>query len=191
MKSVTDIPQAVSLQDLKRSIHIMPDDSEDDLLFTGYLTAAQEVVETATRRLISPRSVKFELRAVGCLRWWFPVCPVTDVTSLRWQQANGVWADLDFTAVRLESQDDEPQLVFPDGFWATVTDGAAVEVVADAGYSEMTMPRPLKQAAMLLVKDWYEAGIAVEKKEFLDVSFGCRAIMKQYRYARPREYGAA
>ena len=40
------------------------------------------------------------------------------------------------------------------------------------------------------MKDWYEAGIAVEKKEFLDVSFGCRAIMKQRRYARPREFGA-
>lgn len=189
MKNVEPVPPALSVAEFKRSIHIMVDDEDDDVLFAAYLAVAQETVETATRRPMLARSVKFEMRASGYARWWFPVCPVAEVTSIKWQQGDGSWADLDATALRLEMPDDEPQLVFPAGFWGDVDDGAAIAVEAAAGYAEADLPLAMKQAAYLMVKDWYEAGIAVEKKEFLDVSFGCRALMKQCKYSRPAEFG--
>lgn len=191
MKNVEPVPSALSVVEFKRSIHVMVDetDTEDDPLFGDYLLEAQLTVETATRRPMLARSVKFEMRASGYARWWFPVCPVIEVTSIKWQQADGTWADLPASAARLEMADDEPQLIFPTAFWASVNDGAAIAVEAIVGYAEGETPENLKRAAYLLVKDWYEAGIAVEKKEFLDVSFGCRAIMKQNKYSRPAEYG--
>lgn len=189
MQTIGAIPAALSVLDFKRSIHIMPDDTDDDALFAAYLVAAQETVEAATRRPMLPRSVKFEARAAGYARWWFPVCPVSEVVSVMWQQTDGTWLSLDASAVRLEMADDEPQLVFPAGFWVGVSEGAAIAVEAVVGYAAPALPVALKQAAYLLVKDWYEAGIAVEKKEFLDVSFGCRALMNQRKYSRPAEYG--
>jgi uncharacterized phiE125 gp8 family phage protein len=182
--------QAVSAAAYKRAVHILPDDADDDALFEGYLMAAQMVVEDATRRPLTPRSLRITTRATGWRRWWLPVCPVSAVSAIRWQRTDGTWADLDASALRLEMPADEPQLVVPDGFWAGVQDGAPVAVDATVGLSDCDHRHPLGQAVILLVKDWYEAGIAVEKKEFLDVSFGCRAIMKQRRYARPREFGA-
>lgn len=188
MKTIGIIPQAVSVEEFKRAVHIMADDADDDVLFASNLAGAQEVVETYTRRALTVRDLVIEARAVGWQRWWVPVCPVVALTGLSVQTENGTWLQLEHTALRLEAADDEPQLVFPGGFWSGAPEGAAVRFSFDAGHA--AVPQSLKQAIILLAKDWYEAGIAVEKKEFLDVSFGCRALMKQWRYARPREFGA-
>ncbi len=191
MRLLDPMPQAVSAAAYKRAVHILPDDTDDDVLLNSYLTAAQLTVEKAARRPLLPRSVTLSARVTGWTRWWLPVCPVTEIESLRWQAEDGTWADLDISAVRLEMPHDEPQLVVPDGFFAAAPDGAAIELDATVGLDGVDHAHPLGQAVILLVKDWYEAGIAVEKKEFLDVSFGCRALMKQWRYHRPCEYGAA
>lgn len=190
MEILGTMPQAVTAAAYKRAVHILPDDAADDALFEGYLLAAQMTVEDATRRPMTPRNVTITTRATGWRRWWLPICPVTSITAIRWQDESGAWVDMDAGAVRLEMPQDEPQLVVPAGFWDGVSDGAAVAVDVAAGLTDCDHKHPLGQAVILLVKDWYEAGIAVEKKEFLDVSFGCRAIMKQRRYYRPREFGA-
>lgn len=190
MRLLDPLPQAVSAEAYKRAVHILPEDTDDDMLLNGYLRAAQMTVEKATRRPLLSREITLTARAAGWLRWWMPVCPVTALQEMRWQAADGTWRILDIAAARIEMAHDEPQLVLPDGFFAGVTDGAAIELDAVAGVAGVDHSHPLGQAVILLVKDWYEAGIAVEKKEFLDVSFGCRALMKQWRYNRPSEYGA-
>lgn len=183
MKALTAIPQAVSLEEYKRAVHIL--DEDDNTLFTAYLKAGQEVVEDGSRRPMLPRSVKFDARLVGASRWWFPVCPVASLTALSWRDSSGAVQALDVASVQMEMADDEPQLVFPAGFWDGVSDGMVVSVTATVGYANGQTPERLKEAVILLAKDWYDAGIAVEEKKFLEVSFGCKALMRQMRYKRP------
>jgi uncharacterized phiE125 gp8 family phage protein len=188
MKNIDAVAQAVSRDDYKKSVHVTEDDIDDDDLFDLYLQGAQEVVEAATRRPMTQRSVEFQCRATGWRRWWFPVAPVADVTAISWQNEAGAWVDLGVSGIRIEQAFDEPQLIVPASFFSTVTDGAAIRITATVGHEVADRPRQLAQAVIMIVKDWFEAGIAIEKKEFLDVSFGCRALIKQVRYARPSEY---
>jgi uncharacterized phiE125 gp8 family phage protein len=188
MKNIDAVAQAVSRDDYKKSVHVTEDDIDDDDLFDLYLQGAQEVVEAATRRPMTQRSVEFQCRATGWRRWWFPVAPVADVTAIAWQNEAGAWVDLGVSGIRIEQAFDEPQLIVPASFFSTVTDGAAIRITATVGHEVADRPRQLAQAVIMIVKDWFEAGIAIEKKEFLDVSFGCRALIKQVRYVRPFEY---
>ena len=186
MRALEAIPQAVQTADYKRSVHLLPQDVDDDVLFDSYLRAAQEVVEAGTRRPMSPRSVEFQERLIGSARWWFPVCPVIALTSVSYTGADGAEVPLDLYDIRLEMPHNEPQLVFAPGLWDAAPAGAVVTVVADVGHGVDTMPRQLFEATTLIVKDWYEAKIAVEEKKHLQTSFGCRALMRQVKYSRPR-----
>lgn len=188
MELIGTMPPAVTATAYKRAVHIMPEEADDDALVEGYLLAAQMTVEEATRRPLTQRVLRISTRATGWRRWWLPICPVHSVSAIKWQGENGQWVALDHAAARLEMGQDEPQLVVPELFWAGVADGAPVAVDVMAGMTACDHRHPLGQAVILLVKDWYEAGLSVETKEFLNVSFGCRAIMKQRRYTRPREF---
>lgn len=187
MKALEAPPQAVDLADYKRSVHILPEDNFDDVLFTSYLMAAQSVVETGTRRPMSPRSVQIRARLVGVSRWWMPVCPVISLTTVSYTSADGTQVAVDLANIRLEMADDEPQIVFAAGVWSDAPDDAVVTLTAQVGYQPEDLPPQLRQAVILIVKDWYDAGIAVEEKDHLAVSFGCKALMRQVRYAPPAQ----
>ncbi|SIO36538.1 phage conserved hypothetical protein, phiE125 gp8 family [Rhodovulum sp. ES.010] len=189
MKVIGQAPQAVSAAEFKRAVHMGPDDVEDDLRIGACLSAAQDLVEAATRRPMTPREVEFHPRAVGGLRWWFPVAPVSAVSAIAWQEVGGAWADLDAALAWLEAGHDEPQLVLPAGFLDGVADGAALKVTATVGAS--AVPRHLAEAVILIAKDWYDAGIATEDMVQKRVAFGARRIIQQQRYRRPCEWAAA
>lgn len=178
---------AVTVEEFKRAIHVRPEDTEDDSAFLGLLSAAQAVVETATNRPLTPRVALLSGRAGIGLRWWLPCAPVSAVTQMEWRNA-GVWADLDLTGVYLEQGDDEPQLVFPAGFWDGVNDGAALRVTAAVGGA--IVPKLLWQAIILMASEWYEAGINPETGEAPRLSFGVRALIRQGRYKRPCEWAS-
>ncbi|WP_370210962.1 hypothetical protein [Roseovarius sp.] len=188
MKALDTITAAVVVADFKRSRHIETDETADDALLEDLLAAAQAVVETGTNRPLTARSVEITFRAVGGLRWWFPCAPVNAVTKIEWQDGS-TWVELPLADVALEQGDDEPQLVFASGFWSSVSDGAAVRVTAEVGADEV--PRPLREAIILIAGDWYEAGINPDKDKREMVSFGSRILMRQGRYSRPAEWAAA
>ena len=110
--------------------------------------------------------------------------------ALNWQDANGQWITLDAAAARLETGEDEPQLVVPESYWPAAADGAPVAVDATAGLIDVDHTHPLGQAVILLARDWYLAGVALERIDVTNVTFGARALMKQWRYQRPREFAA-
>jgi len=188
MLTLAPIAQAVTAGEFQRQTHIL--DADDDANIDALLFAAQGVVETATRRPMLPRAVQIQTRAGFGLRWFVPVAPASGLTAIDWQDATGAWVALSLDGIRLEMAHDEPQVVFPSGFFDAVDDGAPLRLSMTVGAAADAMPPQLKQAVILLAKDWFEAGIAVEEKQFLNVSFGCKAIMRQVRYARPTEWCA-
>ncbi|WP_226550845.1 head-tail connector protein [Celeribacter naphthalenivorans] len=184
-----EVPSAVSVADFKRATHFSGGDQDDDLSLAAYLMAAQEVVETASGRPIGARSVRFEVPIqAGCLRWWFPVAPVSALSKVQ-GLIGGAWADLDVSAARVEFGHDEPQFVMSTGFLSAGQTAIAVE--ATVGIDGGAREKALKQAVILIAKSWFEAGIAVEDFSEAKMSFGAKALIKQARYKRPCIWRAA
>lgn len=183
MQITGEVPLLVSVAEFKRALHILHDD--DDPLFDGLLRAAQATVEDATRRPLTPRPVEFQFRPGTATRWWVPVCPVVSVTEVAVQAGDGSFSAISAATYRLEQAADEPSILFLTGALAGLAQGGLVRVRCAVGGGRERVA--LRQAIILLAKDHYEAGIAVEEKKFLEVSFGCKALMKQQRYMRPRE----
>ena len=173
---------AVSVAEYRRATGFIELDAEADALIESYLIAAQQVVEAGTNRMMGRRSVRLSFEArPGLLRWWFPCAPVAEVTGVKLIQGGGETV-LALPDLGLRMLQDEPQILFPVG--AVPAGGPAViEVEAVVG-ADVADAR-LKQAIIMIVKDWREANIAIDQTEYTRASFGCRALMKQTRYRRP------
>ena len=191
MRAVGSVPVAVAVAAVKRAVHIIEGVPDDDLLIGELLGAAQDTVETATRRPMIARDVVITFRACGGRRWWCPCAPVAAVDGVAVQQADGSFAAVAAEDWRLERGADEPSLVFSEGLdW--LASGGVVEVTCSVGYAEGAAPRQLAQAVVLLAKEWMDAGITVEPGQAVpQMGFGVRALMRQVRYARPAEFAAA
>ena len=184
MQLTGDAPAlAVSVAEYRRATGFIEADAEADLLIESYLRAAQSVVEAGTNRPLGLRSVRLSFAArPGLLRWWFPCAPVAEVTGVKLIQGDGE-TTVALPDLGLRMLQDEPQILFPLG---TVTGGPAViEIEASVG-ADAVDPR-LRQAIILIAKEWRDAGIAVDQPEVARLSYGARNLMKQARYQRPAE----
>lgn len=192
MQETGAVAQAVSTADFKRSVHLAVAETADDLLIEAYLKSAQALVEDATRQPMTARSVQFYCRPKGWGRWFVPVAPVAAVTGAHWQSAAGGWTALSLTGLRVELAQDEPQVVWPDGWLDGIEDGAVVRFALTAGHADLALRPQLRQAVLLIAKTWYDAGIAVDDdKAEAPQPFGARALMRQVRFERAAEYGVA
>lgn len=189
MQVIGAIPQAVSLGAFKRAVVLAEDDTDQDDALTAYLLAAQDVVEAGARRAMTPRQVEFTTWTGLGLRWWVPVAPVSAVTAVAYDNGIG-WTDVPATAWRLVMGHDEPQLVFAPDTFADLSDMACLRITATVG-SPAVVPRGLAQAVILLAKDWFDTGVAIEDHKEMAMNFGCRALIRQARYNRPREWARA
>lgn len=177
---------AVTKAEFKRAVHIIDSETDDDTLIDAYLGAAIEVVEVACRRPMLSRPVEFMAPAGDWTNWWFPVAPVLTFDRISYIDA-GAWVDLPTADFKVITEFDEPILVVPEGFRSGVVGCDALRIQATVGHTGATFPLAMKQAVILLVKEWFEAGIAVDDAVVAKLSFGIHTLIKQRRYARPCE----
>lgn len=159
-----------------------------------YLRAAQEVVEVASRRPLTSRAVEIEFDlgdAYGFRRWWFPIAPVSAVTSITAVQPLVSETVIELDQASVQRGHDEPQLWFSDTALAIADPCVAqtIKVQATVGYAAGTLPPALGQAIILIVKEWFDAGVSIGDIADASVSFNVKALIKQQRYFRPREFG--
>lgn len=183
---------AVSVEEFGGSMPWIEADST--LTIEAYLRAAQSVVEVASRRILTPRSVAFEFDlsdADGFCRWWFPVAPIVEVTAIAAKHPLKADVPVLLADVGLHRGFEEPQLVFDAPALAIACPGLAesVRVEATVGYDTDPPREALKHAIILLVKEWYDAGVSIGELAEANVAFGVQALIRQRRYQRPKEFG--
>lgn len=186
------LPLAVSIEEFARAAHV--DGADDNDLIESYLRAAQEVVEVASRRPLTARGVEIEFdlaEARGFQRWWFPIAPVSAVTSVTAVQPLVAETAIALDQVSVQRGHDEPQLWLTDAALAIADPCRAqsVSVQATVGYVDGQQPPALKQAIILIVKEWFDTGMALGEVSEDSLSFNVKALLKQQRYYRPREFG--
>ena len=186
------LPLAVSVEEFGKAMPWI--EVDDPLTIESYLRTAQEVVEVASRRPLTERAVEIEFdlaEAHGFRRWWFPVAPVSAVTSVTAVQPLVAETAIALDQVDVHRGHDEPQLWLTDAALAIADPSKAqsVRVEATVGYAEGELPKGLAHAIILIVKEWYDAGVSIGDLTEASVSFNVKALIKQQRYYRPREFG--
>lgn len=164
MRVLSDtVPLPISVDELLEHI---PFDPDAGLKLQSLIEAATAVVEAATNRPMMRRQVEIELPACEWSVFWMPCAPVISLT--------------DAEGAELVSAFDEPRI--RRGTYDAET------IVADVGYERAALvPRQLRQAVILLVKEWLETEISVgERYDAPVLSFGFHRLIKQIKYSRPR-----
>ncbi|RAP39262.1 hypothetical protein BYZ73_21445, partial [Rhodovulum viride] len=141
-------PLGVSVEAYKRASHWEGD--ADNSRIEACLAAAQSAVETATRRPLTLRRVRFETAAGQGRRWWVPVAPARELLGVTWSGASGE-IPLDPGAARLLFPDSEPQILFAERALGVVPDGAPLSITLSVGPD--IVPPTLAQAVILIARD--------------------------------------
>jgi uncharacterized phiE125 gp8 family phage protein len=187
MEALEPVPQAVSRDDLRAAKHL-PAHAADDAVLDACLQTAQAVVETACARPMGKRQMVFSVAAGDWHRWWFPVAPVVSIDGIEMADGAGGW-DPVLADVQLQFGWRAPQLVVPSSGLPEI--GSELRIIATVGYDTGKWPLQMAQAIKLLAAEWYEAGISPEGVPLSELSFAAKNLIRQVRYIRPFEFGAA
>lgn len=153
----------VSVVDLAAQLHF--DDAEAPMI-EALIAAATDVVETATNRPLVSRVVDIELPPGRWDTFWLPCAPAAEL--------------VDAAGGTLLTGFDEPRFLRED------FEGERIRVRVGYGAPADT-PSRLRQAIILLVKEWRDASITIEQVYSApQMSFGVRVLLRQSRYKRPR-----
>ena len=187
MKNLTTAAAGpVTVSEFKRSIHMLEIETDDDQLIADLIASATAVVETGTAHPIEAADYQFDLPGGCWSRWWFPVRPVNSIAKVEWQDDQGIWNGTDAGGAYVLRGDDEPQLVLPDDLAASMRSARAARVTANVGGAPTQQQR---QAVIMTVKEWRDAGIALEGVEPAEVSWHITRLMDQVRYRRSQVTG--
>lgn len=184
---VDPLVPGVVLEDFKKSIHFLVDDPDEETALQLALQSAEAAVATATGCPLTSRLVEFVATRGGWCRWWFPVLPVQELVGLALDDGVGGWADQSLDGAWVQQAFDEPQLVLGPAWAGRSASGDLIRIQARVGGADAQMLPRLRQAVILLAKEWFEAGIALDGEDVPRMSFGVHRLLKQVRYRRPCE----
>lgn len=166
-RTVAPARRAVTLSDALAHVREFDgDNGPGDALMEGYIAAAHDACEQRTERALITSTWRLTmdgfpaachgnpLAAIRILR-----CPVQEVVSIRYDDADGVEQTMAPSAYRV-NVNAEPATITPVGSWPATLAGhtGTVRVTFTAGYGDdpATVPMPLRQWILLAVGDLYE-----------------------------------
>ncbi len=169
--------------------HLRVDTTADDTLIGTLITAARQHVEAHLRRALITQTWELVTDAfpVGdILR--LPLPPLVSVTSIKYTDEDGAESTLSSGLYVVDTDSTKGRVVLKNGeTWPSVTLAAAngVRVRYVAGYGEASaVPRPIRQAILLLIGTMYENRESVLVAQGVTVAqlpFGVDALLMPYR----------
>ena len=169
--------------------HLRVDTTADDTLIGTLITAARQHVEAHLRRALITQTWELVTDAfpVGdVLR--LPLPPLVSVTSIKYTDEDGAESTFSSGLYVVDTDSTKGRVVLKNGeTWPSVTLAAAngVRVRYVAGYGEASaVPRPIRQAILLLIGTMYENRESVLVAQGVTVAqlpFGVDALLMPYR----------
>lgn len=163
-------------------IHLRVDHNDEDLLITILIQAAREWVEKRTGRSLinQTRTAKLDTFPIGnTIR--LPYGKVSSVTSINYIDSNEVSQLLDTSNYWTDLTSDISRVVVKNYWPAIFYMPNAVTIVYVAGYGDSAsdVPRPLKQAMLLIIGHLYENREQVGSVMH-EVPFGVETLIGNY-----------
>jgi uncharacterized phiE125 gp8 family phage protein len=174
---------AITLAEAKDQRRIL--DTSQDALLSGFIVAAQEILEGDTNRALM-------LSEWGLTLNYFPAviklfkCPVQEVINITYLDTTGVEQTL--PADRYNVLLDEPAIITPVNEWPSTKEGlGSVKITFSAGYPTANdVPLSIKQAMHLLIghfeanREENVVGTIVSKLPFGYLTLSERWQVKEY-----------
>lgn len=147
-------PESWVLSLAEAQAHVLTTD-EEDVLLQGLIEAAQDHLETATRRTLTRTRLAavFEAFPCGSDPLLLPAPPLVSVQSVSYTAEDGSAQTLSTPAHWWASLQATPGAIVPVSPWPATKAHSTVRVEYTAGYAEA--PARAKHAARLLVGHWY------------------------------------
>lgn len=157
--------------------------SSDDAYLTTLLVAAREQVEADLNMTIAGQSYVWHTDSTLGGTLYFPVQPVTAITSITYTDTDEASQTLDSSNYTLKSYTDPPSVEFGD----TVPTGTETVVTFTAGYADVdAVPQKIKHAVMFLAAHWYESREAAQEGSMTTVPLAYERIIGRQRVSRFR-----
>lgn len=175
--------EPITLSEIKN--HARIDQTLDDALLNGFITAARCWVEQRTHSALLTQTWRIWLDAwpLDCDCISLPIAPAQSIANITLYNADGSSNVWDSEAYQLDNATNPPRLILKQSqAWPTLArTRQGVSLTYYAGYSNAaTVPEPLKLAIKQLVTHWYdqrgEAGTVQQ-----EVPFGVSALIAPYR----------
>lgn len=172
----------VSLDEAKA--HCRVDHAEDDALISGLIAAATAHLDGYTgilgRALVSQTWRQDFGRFCASMR--LPLAPVASEPTISYWDTDLVQQDVDPSLYSLLSDARGPFISLQPGqSWpASARRPDAVSVTYVAGYGD-DVPRPIRQAILLMVGHWYENREAVAAGDQRELPLAASALIAPYR----------
>lgn len=170
--------------------HLRVSGSDSDSIVEALITAAREHLETVTRRAFVTQEWELRLDAFPSCNGGLielPLPPLQTVEAVLYVDAAGAAQTLDPSLYQVDAYSTPGRLLPAYGTtWpATQNVPNAVTVEFTAGYGDAAadVPRPLRQALLLLVGELYESREAAGDKARTELPFGVRALVSPFRWS--------
>lgn len=157
---VSTEPSAEPVTSIEAKLHLRVDHTDDDTLITILIQAARELVEQHLGRslITQSRTIKLDTFPRCSNAILIPYGPLVSVTTLKYYDEDEVQQTLSSSLYWVDSSSNIPRIVVKDS-WPGIFDMPnAVEIIYVAGYgaSGSFVPKPIKQAMLLVIGHLYE-----------------------------------
>jgi uncharacterized phiE125 gp8 family phage protein len=150
--------EPISLEEAKA--HLRVDHSDDDTLIGIYIQAARQTIDGRDGwlgRALVTQTWELQLDAFTGDAVQLPLAPLQSVTSVKYDDADGVEQTLDAAGYDLDTTSVPGWLVVGEDGWPTTLSAInAVRIRYIAGYGDAAdVPAPIRAAILLMVGDLY------------------------------------
>lgn len=164
--------------------HLEYADSDRDSYITALCAAATEMLDGPhgmIGKAVGEQVWTMALRNVPSGEIPIPIFPVKALESVTYYDADNVSQTINVNQFRLVANEDYAYLEPVSGFtWPSLYDRAdAVTFTLQLGMAEV--PVGIKQAALLMVANWFENREAVSDKAMMPVPFAIESLINRWR----------
>lgn len=173
--------EPVTLDEARAQLRLDDDQTEENTLISGYITAARSFVEETTARRLITQTVDRVLDRFPAATFPLFVANVQAIESITYIDADGNEQTLPATAYRFDTTRGYLQAV--DSWPDTADQINAATIRLTVGYGDAaSVPQPIKQAILLLVSYWFNTREAASETTIKTAPLAVAALLAPYRY---------
>lgn len=174
--TLVDPLDLVPLSEAKDHLRVSQDQDLEDDLIKQYIEAAFD----SARQYIGAPVLHSDVLVVApayAKRIILPVRPVTEITAIKYNDADGTEQTLVAADYQLVNYEHEARINFKKEFETQADDEEAISITLKCGYTAATLPGNIRRAILLEVADMYH--YREDRKEI--VNKASKAALRHYR----------